>query len=279
METAKRNDPVSRGKIADVMLTLSRPGNRIRPYTIASASQILRREIDIALQSRFGLEPTFYPPIFGEGAGHAFGRRELCYSVPEAVPMDPAAKRRFETGANRLMEAALLAGPRDARYIAPEHAPIYEGFNTNFLERERELIKRFGELRVDPQLKLGWLRAGCILDILDEINNGLSRAGVRAYEFAHDAEELTSFLLDLPSRHVDYELQRLRYQNPNLKRGSGDLNDLAALSISVPYCDIVVTENVWVDLIRRSKADIQYGTVMLARLEELPGALADLSRN
>jgi len=42
----------------------------------------------------------------------------------------------------------------------------------------------------------------------------------------------------------------------------------------VVYCDVVVTERQWVDLIRRSKLEGLHGTTMLSDLGELPECIA-----
>ena len=52
-----------------------------------------------------------------------------------------------------------------------------------------------------------------------------------------------------------------------------DLNDLAALSIAVAYCDIVVTEKQWVHVLTKSKADKQMNTTLLSDVAKLPEAI------
>jgi len=56
-------------------------------------------------------------------------------------------------------------------------------------------------------------------------------------------EELTDFLMSMPSRHVTTMMKF--YYLQDIKRGwtIDDLRDIAALTAAIPYCDIVVTDN------------------------------------
>ena len=118
-----------------------------------------------------------------------------------------------------------------------------------------------------------WLAALCINDILEPLNDALEYAQLMPDKIASSADQLTSLLFDIPSRHVDYELQRLRHEDPEIRRDRGDLDDLAALSVAVPYCDVVVTEKMWTHLIKRSNLSGKYNTLVLRRLDDLVGVV------
>ncbi|MPZ20158.1 MAG: hypothetical protein GEV06_19905 [Luteitalea sp.] len=73
----------------------------------------------------------------------------------------------------------------------------------------------------------------------------LSRAlAVRALTLAHvesNLEAAMPFVRSMPSTEVSMEIKTAWYRNSD-KRWTP--NDIDALSLAVPYCDIVVTEKV-----------------------------------
>lgn len=84
---------------------------------------------------------------------------------------------------------------------------------------------------------------------------------------------LRDFVLDLPSRRVIAELQRVQHAGgASFKRG--DLKDLGFLAIAVAYCDVVITENQWAHVIRQAKLDQVFDTVVTDDVAELPDILA-----
>jgi hypothetical protein len=48
-----------------------------------------------------------------------------------------------------------------------------------------------------------------------------------------------------------------------------DIYDIWALSLAMPYSNIVVTENMWVSISRQSKLDVLCNTIMVPTIEEL----------
>jgi hypothetical protein len=84
---------------------------------------------------------------------------------------------------------------------------------------------------------------------------------------------MTGLLIDLPSRAVTYELRRLRHQSRDTKWKPNDLEDIASLSVAIPYCDVVVTEKQWCHNARRAKLDRRFNTVILYDLKDLAAVL------
>jgi hypothetical protein len=64
-------------------------------------------------------------------------------------------------------------------------------------------------------------------------------------------------------------LVTLRNIQQDKKIDENDWADLRYLMIALPYADIVVTENFWQDLIKKSKLDKKYQTVVLRKISEL----------
>jgi len=77
----------------------------------------------------------------------------------------------------------------------------------------------------------------------------------------------------IPSRWVECEMRRLRHANPQKQWEGNDLNDVMALSVAVPYCDVVVTERQWAHFVGVAKLDRRFNTTVISDLRRLPELL------
>ncbi|MDP1714208.1 MAG: hypothetical protein Q8L41_05630 [Anaerolineales bacterium] len=82
-------------------------------------------------------------------------------------------------------------------------------------------------------------------------------------------EETISFIESIPTLDLETELVTMRNVHWDRMIDENDWADIRSLVIAVPYCDIVVTENFWHDLIQRSKVDKKYKTTILKNVNEL----------
>jgi hypothetical protein len=64
-------------------------------------------------------------------------------------------------------------------------------------------------------------------------------------------------------------LRRLRQSNPQKAWEGNDLNDVAALSIAVPYCDVVVTERMWAGITTQGSVATRFNSTVISRLDDL----------
>ena len=77
---------------------------------------------------------------------------------------------------------------------------------------------------------------------------------------------------DLPSRAPGFELTRLQHDNQQTTWKPNDMTDIGYLSVAVGYCNIVVTEKKWTDLLNRKDFVKRFGTTViddLAKLKDL----------
>lgn len=276
METWNHRKAKRRWQLAATMLKLSRPPTARAPHTIAGPPEIVPMEIDLALSARFG--KPFSPrgrDIFGQGFAHAFGQPDYWFKAPEGMTLSGDQIGRLEYAATRFIEAAMVSGPAQDLPVPGIDSETYKTYSQKYKARDETLGAAFTWLKLDKAIRERWLVAFSLLDIKEPLSEALARAGIGWDEFeALGADGLTEFLRHVPSRYVDYELHRLRHENPQSKREVGDLDDLAALSIAVVYCDVVVTERQWVHLIRRALLDQLYGTTVLYDLRELAPLMA-----
>jgi hypothetical protein len=134
--------------------------------------------------------------------------------------------------------------------------------------REHHLLRRLDDV----------IAATEVIDILQPLNEALERAGpLTESEWLRldSSDGFDELLRSLPSRTVAYAFRRLRHQDGQTKWEPNDLEDLSALSIAIPYCDVVVTEKQWVHLARRAGLDSRLQTVVVANVwDSLPQIVA-----
>ena len=271
METWNARSARRRRDLASTMLKLARPGSSIGPDTIADPPQVLPMELDTALQRWFG-RPSMVRghPVFGEGVGHALGQPALKYVIRKNLPLSDDERGYLEYHLSRAMEAAALAGPGVDLPIVGIDTETYRKPSQTYMEGEKKQVELFQQVRATREQRASYLAAGSVIDVLEPLNDALFRAGIDPRELTSlSAQEGLEFLKDIPTRHVSYELHCLRHENPQLPRKLGDLQDVAALSMAVVYCDAVVTERFWARLIRRAGLDKEYGTTVLSDVRDL----------
>jgi hypothetical protein len=268
MEVHHRGDWKSRHALADLMGELS------RFHTIASPTTVVPAEIDHALKARLG-RPTRPRPlrVFGVGLRHAAGDDSFQFRVPDEFEIDEATKIEFEHAVANDFELGLLRGPglnAPVPWFDPwAHTKVEQTYH----QSEEALSKKLrdeGYSRGD-KLRRAMLASG-LMDILDPLNEALARARITVDDGLGDTrEELTEFLRDVRSRWVLYEMRRDLHARGHHE--AGDMRDLAALSVAVAYCDIVVTEKQWVHVLTTAKVDEMMQTTLLSNVKVLPEAL------
>jgi hypothetical protein len=266
-ETALVTDSGRRDRLAEMMEALS------GFTTIASQSHVVPVEIELALNRKFGrpAEPMQLG-LYGFGAAHAFGDADLDYRPPPGLPLD--IHEQFVAvaqakGLHLVLERILLRGLGiDAAARSAARGVDEQFFNER--ATTQALLMTHGADSGEA------LRSGVFGMVLAEIwgplTAALSRAELSLDEF-FEGVDLREFVLDLPSRRVMAELQRAQHAGgAAFKRG--DLKDLGFLAVAVAYCDVVATENQWTHILRQSKLDEVFGTIIVDDVGDLPKVLA-----
>jgi hypothetical protein len=256
MELTENPRDNQRQKAAAVMAMLS------RFVTMAPIYKIVDEELAKELNRRYG-RPAFPVKVekFGIGALFAFGQ----------------ATDRGET--DELKERLLLEGPPQGLRA---QIPGYDAYSAR--GRADEELESFNvmlnTLRTDPDIAKRPLDAICArqlsVDIGDNFVRALRSAGyVQSWPLGLRApERLTEFLMCLPSRRVAAMIQFHYLKDVDRDWTINDLRDIAALSIAIPYCDIVVADNkAWDATKNRAHLDREFGTQLFRRLEDLVGYL------
>lgn len=145
----------------------------------------------------------------------------------------------------------LLAGPTPAEEAeVPDFKPLAHLAVAEEYARDKEELRR-------RRREAGWgsgersqrlAAAQAFTDHIDGINEALDLARVSADVITADGRPgMTRFLRMIPTLWASSELERLRHTASQRQWERQDLLDITALAVASVYCDVVVTERVWVD--------------------------------
>jgi hypothetical protein len=276
MELAENPRDQKREEAARAMALLSRFN------TMAPISKILDEELAHELNRRFG-RPAFPIKVskFGKGAGFAFGHstRLKLKGGSEAVRRTFEARlgksiAEWENEVNAASEYYLLAGP-------PKHLwdqiPNYKPYAARQVaDKQLESFNvMLNSLRAGGDIASRPLEAICArqytFDFLDNLTHALISAGfTKDRRPFRDKQDMASFIMALPSRRVVSMMQFHYLKDVNRDWKINDLRDIDALSIAIPYCDIVVTDKKAYDTAKkRAHLDQEFSTVILSSLVDL----------
>jgi hypothetical protein len=259
-----------RTELGAVMLKIS------RGHTMASPGEgLANHEVDMALQKRFGVptQPRPFQP-FGIGTRHAFGvdvRKHIgVFNKAPWSNMDQETTSRLTDLLVNDFEAYALCGPAlgedDAR--GPR---TYERYAQDFLEAEEDQAARFRSHGADAEMQQRTLLARESIRLLPYVYEACDRADLNPAKVVEQgAEFLTDFIMDLPVISSQMEMIRMQHQNPERRWKTNDHHDIAAFSVAVVYCDVIVIEKHWAALMRRAKLHEKHKTVILNDLRQLP---------
>jgi hypothetical protein len=271
-ETWKQKSGRRRHEVATTMLTIS------KNHAIAPHWELVPGEIDRALRRRFG-RPINCLPLrpFGKGIKHRSGR----YAPPitdglraRVLASEPSLSQSELSDA---IDLVLLAGPPEdlpIRGVAPP--PVKPA--QDFARQQNEQVQQFIDYAADRDTRRRAVAARELIDIQDVLEAGLARAGVSWHALMElGADEVTAFMLDLPSRAAGLELMWRQFDNQQTRWQPNDLIDIGYLSCAVAYCDIVVTERKWTHMLNQSDVPKRFGTTVVSDLNDLIEMLVSAS--
>ncbi|GAA2975380.1 hypothetical protein [Actinokineospora diospyrosa] len=286
-ETIKIKDPAQRRDLATVMEELSGFA------TLIDRTVVARLEVDAALNDRFGPMPTPAAeyPLLGCGVAWTFGMKGGL-SILDEQDNDVTGDERDRVGAavfdarmtaaQLMLERTSLAGPSDSEVPAlhahgwdpdaaatvmtrraaqeqsfQDHLATFRGGELDSWTRGERL--RDVVLEREVQIELG--------DILDEV---LAAHGLRPDTVLPDSASIRALLRSMPSTEVATTLKTEDHRNAHKSWTSNDIFDIDALSLAVPYCDVVVCDAHRSHVLRTAKLDRRMNTTVINKLTDLP---------
>ena len=79
-------------------------------------------------------------------------------------------------------------------------------------------------------------------ELNETLHQQLRRRGRRIEDLGETLDDRRAFILRMPSQRVIVELKTSYHRNPNHRWTTNDLHDIDAMSLALPYCDVVLTD-------------------------------------
>jgi len=238
------------------------------------------------LAALFGESRGLLPglPLLGSGVFWAFGRVGLRFrnGTTDTTDLIRQTLPDLYDRVRLLFERAMLRGPQDHELDDLRSRGWVADAGTAVAERraqqEREQADRFD---LDAAWRSGRLRdvvlaREVVVELFDMLTEALEARGRRFAELNLDTDRSRARQLvrAMPSSEVSVELKRAAHRNPQLGWSTNDVFDIDAMSLTVPYCDIVATERRACAALRAAHLDRRMSTVVVATPNDLIAALA-----
>lgn len=276
-EISAITDPRQREDLADVI-------DQLTDFDYLSGQvEVTQLELEASLNTVFGTNEERFGRmcVIGSSLLYSFGMKgglrifegDGSDITPQWRDQQPAEHARLERSAERM----LLIGPSDAEVPGLRE----QGYRP---EKPRQTLRdnlAFDTDLADNKLTEHW-RRGRLRDVImarhlfyelnEPLHMQLRLRGRGLDDLGANLDERRQFLLRMPSQRAVIELKTSYHRNPTHRWTTNDLHDINAMSLALPYCDVVLT-----DAAARSHA-LRGGLHRLfsAELPRTPGEAADL---
>ncbi|VVB97831.1 Uncharacterised protein [uncultured archaeon] len=264
-ETLKRNKLSSRKELFKFMFDLSK-FSTIRPWT-----QVIDLEVRNAVLKSLGLKTENLSDfVFGDELVHCIG------GIQEFESIDPNKKVPDE-----IKEKIILDVFRNSELISDAFSKVKSIEHVDsFIQKNNELTQKLEVLRKKDYSNPDKKMRKNISDVRFFIEIIMDPIIKAATEFTFDSQKYTqqilssrestiNFLKLIPTAYVFHILNEARNLNSSRPIEPNDFWDIATLAISVPYCDVVVTEREWANILNKNKIGELYNTKILHKIENL----------
>jgi hypothetical protein len=264
LETMKMGKIDRRQRLAQVMAMFS------EGWATAPWDKVNQVELSMSIPKAFNKPPLITSPlVFGRGIEFAFGEplhaksRSFIDSLNSPIEMKKRMAIQFLAIMMSSSDESLRKSSID-KYNASMNATADEA------DRIRKLV-----LNHNKDTRYRAFTAGHALDFFhfrqEELMASLTPIGLSFDDFFDTlgGDGLIKLFEDMPTTDILMHLRNQRNNQFEKAISPNDLNDLSFLAVAIPYCDVVITENQWVDLAKRKGFERKYNTVLLSDLAEL----------
>lgn len=250
----------------------------------------MRHELEAALSTVIGTpaEPLADVDVVVRGILHASGLpRSFTITNTETKEdgsgllrdrMGAAAYEKFVEDALNDLDHSLLYGPTDDELpairgngYAPEKVFVVAEQRA---QQERDLVEN-----LDEDLETDW-RHGRIRDVvasrelgvemIDQFTRMLMARGYEIGQFPiSEREEIRRFTRSMPGAEVAIEVKTRYHRERGHRWTPNDIFDIDAMSVAVPYCDIVFTDGAVQNALTTARIDDRMSTQLPRKIRDL----------
>jgi hypothetical protein len=250
METNRRRQPDQRRRLGALMWEIS------QGHSMAPVYAVTPWEIEVAVYEQFGgVPPSQSPRIFGTGVAHAFGQEDLSLNLSSLEALNPGERSMARSWVRREVERNLIGGPP---FELPAHGIARPGKEVaeRWARARNERLTRFVEWGVSDDRAWRMAVAAEYQDILDMLLPVLDRAGADLGSLADQGPKpMSDFLRRIPIPYAMACLEHAAMRSGNFVWEANDFVDLITTAYASSYCDVVVGETKWVNLLGISRAE------------------------
>jgi len=283
VEMLKIKDPAQRQELARVMEKLTDFATLV--------SRVVVMELELAaVLDQFARTPSLLPviPLIGRGVRHSVGLQSRLKIMGPLGDETDAVRERigakvFDDGVGKInldLERSVLRGATDNSEVDNLCALGWNPEPVKQVAEKRAAEERQQTVRLDAESR--W-RRGRLRDVVSarefviEFQNILPRAlaarGLVLSDVIPDQQSARAFARAMPSSDVSIELKTAWHRNQHKKWTANDIYDIDAMSLAVPYCDVVVTEKACHHVLSVARLGERMGTTLLRDLADLPSTL------
>jgi hypothetical protein len=263
-ETLKRDKLSSRKELFKFIFDLS------RFYTIRTlASVIIELEVNNAIRKSLGGKPIdLSDRVFGNELCHCFGSKVEIKSVEPNKEIPEELKDKLYSACKdpELMADALCTY---------QMIDVKQSF-----QRNNDLADKLEELRKkeyshpDKNMRKNISDARFLIDFIrDEFIKAVLEYKLDFKKYTQhifsSKESTIAFLRSIPTAYTFHVLNDARNLNTSRPIEPNDFWDLCTLATAVPYCDVVVTEREWSNILNQKRIGELYNTKIIHRIEDL----------
>lgn len=141
--------------------------------------------------------------------------------------------------------------------------------------RARQEVEQVERFNADPRWRAGRIRdvvtaREVLIEINETLHRGLHERGAALDDLFGSPAHTRRLLDSLPSFDVAVTLKAAYHRDGNHRWTTNDIHDIDALGSTLPYCDIVITDRAVAANANSTGLADRLGTVVLARLDDLP---------
>jgi hypothetical protein len=269
IETAKRQKKESKRKLYEFIFEVSK-FNTIVPMTT-----ILELEVRNAILKTMSVNPVdLKSAVFKKGYEGCMG------SEMKIVSKDGSNKKPPTEVYEKMMSAVNDPKLMSNTLSMYDYKDIFSSsvWGNEKLAEDMENLRKSEYNQKDKQKKRDFSDARFFLNVIEtHLSKGLSdlKIDIKKYfdKVINSKEKANEFIKLIPTGYVFHILNY--EQNTNFSRpiDPNDFYDIWPISIAVPYCEIVVIEKQWANILKKHKIDNLYSTIITHKIEDLKDLL------